>query len=66
MDQVIGNGATLFWVGVPPVADAGRYQDRYRLIDEIVGKRRSTRGQGRVRRHVQALGRPDGGYTGPS
>jgi hypothetical protein len=64
MDQVIGSGATLFWVSVPPVADVARYEDRYRLIDQIV-EQEAARRPGKVA-YVdmgKALGAPGTGYS---
>ena len=37
MDSVTGNGTTtLFWVGIPPMANTERFETRYRLINSIV------------------------------
>jgi uncharacterized protein len=64
MDQVVGNGITLFWVGIPPMANLPRYTDRYQLINAIV-RQEAQRRPGRVA-FVDAaavLGAPDGGYA---
>jgi hypothetical protein len=64
MDQVTGSGATLFWVGIPPVSDIARYQDRYRVINQIVEQEASRRPGKVVYVDMgKALGAPDSGYS---
>jgi hypothetical protein len=37
MDEVTGTGkVTLFWIGVPQMRNVGRYETRYKLINEII------------------------------
>jgi hypothetical protein len=64
MDQVIADDTTLFWVGIPPIADTARYTDHYRLINDII-RQEAQRRVGRVVfvDTVAAIGTPDGGYA---
>jgi hypothetical protein len=64
MDQVIADGTTLFWVGIPPMANVARYTDRYQPINDII-RQEAQRRRGRVVfvETAPVLGTPDGGYA---
>lgn len=44
MDSVTGNGeTTLFWVGIPPMENTERFENRYRIINDIVQQEAAKR-----------------------
>ena len=64
MDQVTADGTTLFWVGIPPIRDAERYFDHYRLINEIARSEAAKRPRKVSFVDTAALlAGPDGGFV---
>lgn len=61
LDILAGNGAAIYWVGLPPMASA-EYDEKMRTVDEIQGRVLDARGVKRIDLRQYFAG-PDGGYT---
>lgn len=64
MDLVTGKGTTIFWVGIPPMRNAARFDEKYRLINDIA-RTEAERRPGKVVYvdTVPVLSAPGGGYA---
>ncbi|HEU5301983.1 MAG TPA: DUF459 domain-containing protein [Acidimicrobiia bacterium] len=64
MDSVIAKGTTVFWVGIPPMRNAARFDSRYRLINDIARTEAEKRpGDAVYVDTVPVLSAPGGGYA---
>ena len=64
MDSVIAKGTTIFWVGIPPMRNTGRFDSQYRLINDIARTEAEKRpGKAVFVDTVPALSAPGGGYA---
>lgn len=64
MDLITAKGTTIFWVGIPPMRNAERFETKYRLINDIA-RTEAERRPGNVVYvdTVPALSSPGGGYA---
>lgn len=64
MDAITAKGTTVFWVGIPPMRNTGRFDTRYRLINDIVRTEAELRpGKVVYVDTVPVLSAPGGGYA---
>ena len=64
MDSITAKGTTIFWVGIPPMRNAERFDNKYRLINDIA-RTEAERRPGKVVYvdTVPVLSAPGGGYA---